>query len=290
MPDLGKQALDASAQYDIILNGPEGRHDPVSPGYFTGDETFLVKLWRGDDLAPDLSSTTAAEWKPGTDPTTDPHPIVLLTLARLLITGLEPGTYYLGTVIDPGTRDLAAVEPETTITFTPVAGTGTPGETYCSFGQCRDRVGWIGEVIAKDPVLRADLGEQRRRAFDWCNDQLLSLDREARRRATAAGSAVTWLGNGSGSGSARDHEAALRAALEAGGLVDRPPALVHAATDKAIALALDSQVGEGPGEEPYTTHAARFHVSARHEFYGVGEVGVDTDDDDVADYWIDPPC
>jgi hypothetical protein len=293
VPTFKEHPLNATVPYKVTLYPTSGRHVPFPAGTFDGDETFLLQLWLGDDQTPALSSSTAVEWHPDSLPTIEDegNPALRVTITREMLEDAEilPGTYYIILIINPGTDDIPALEAKTTITFTAVPGTGTAILAYSSYQQVKDRVSWIEQVMPKDSDIRTDLGEQRVRAFDWVNEQLVSRDRERKSRnylnALDMDLLVDW--DTDYETTLQLHEADLRAALDAGGLLNPPAALIDAAALKAAAYALESQIGREPtGKTSYRNMADDTHRDANHRLLTVGDVGVDTDDDDEVDYWI----
>ncbi len=184
MPALGPQPVNTSRTYEIELSG--GGQSPASlAGVFSGDETFAVRLWTGDDQ-PNLATLTA-RWATSADapadqptrydgnPTDLSTPYVILSVPASAIGDLPPALYRLQVLINPETDAVLAYQGLIELTAAP--GTAEAPAVYCTFDDVRKVAPWIGQLITQDTSLQSDLAEQRALARSRIDDAIVAAYR-----------------------------------------------------------------------------------------------------------------
>lgn len=260
----GPQSLGAARDYLITLSDGDGN----APSGFTGSETFSVKLWPGDTLAPVWSSTSAVTW-------VSTGSTLKLSVPKLSAT-VSPAPYYIQIWINPGTDDIAVLDEGTTLTLTPAPGTTTAGTAYCTFADVLDYCPWIFRVIESDPNLESDLGDQRIRASRWVDETAMArarwiLEDQERRHSPVVTvdpiEPTSGVDMGPWWGPSIYHDTTLDAQLTTiqgyldDGNLTLSPRVIEAAARYAVYLACTA-VLTPTGENPYREIAGRYHAEA----------------------------
>jgi hypothetical protein len=301
---LGPQSLNTTEVYALALSGPDGA--AIAPGTFDGTETFAAALRQGAS-GPTLAGLTAA-WDSSLagNPAAVDHPIVLLTVARGAIEGVvDPGYYAVQVRINPDVDDLEAYRGFLRIRA--AGGTTAAPFVLVTLGDLAEFAPWIEDVEDLDsdaalPGLGTNFLAERARATSDVLDTILAryedaLDQQAERHGPVLrvdpivptdgyDGGPFWGASGLPNTTRRNQVDAMRTLLATAGKLVVDDRLREIVARKAIAYALEGQVGTVPGTKTSYQDFGQWCLRRANRLLFSWYARVDTDADGVADFEI----
>lgn len=288
---IGPQSLNSTATYTA---GPLKDSAKTTITTFTDTDVFAWTIWAGD-------GTTALATGAGTLQSPTSAALVDFTVLKSQLTTIDPGTYDLIGIVNPGTDDAVWIRER--IQFTAAPGSGTADPTYGTYDDMEVFAPWIGGALSK--ANQSNAAEQRAKARQWIDSCIMSrAERDLESQYSRHGAVLyvdpivptagvdlgpTWGPSILPDTTMQTQLAVIQGYLDANqlmtGAIDNGMVREIAAR-YAVYLVCDAQIGKA-NETPYQELASQFRRKAI-AMMSAWTAKIDTDADGVADYELRP--